>query len=105
MGRRPATILKALADDPEVSPYAFVKDGGMRGAEMRVLVELRRDWLVTIEGWLADENDDWTRRRLAGEVKRLRRMLGLVHTIEERRAANRERVRRHRQRRRQEAKV
>ena len=81
MSRRPATTLKALADDPEVSPYAFLEEGGMRGAEARVLVDLRRDWLATIEGWLADENDDWTKRRLADEVKRLRRLLGLVRLV------------------------
>lgn len=98
MSRRSAAALKTLADDPTVSATAFLRHGGMHGVEARALLELRREWLGTIEAWVADEGDDWTRRRLADEVKRLRRQLGIVRTVEERRAATRDRVRRHRER-------
>jgi hypothetical protein len=98
MSRRSAATLKTLADDPEVSPYAFLRHGGMRGVEARALIELRREWLATVEAWAVEEDHAWTKRRLADEVKRLRRQLGIVRTIEERRAATRDRVRRHRER-------
>jgi hypothetical protein len=71
----------------------------MRGVEARALIELRREWLAAVEAWAADEDTEvFTTRRLADEVKRLRRQLGVVRTVEERRAATRERVRRHRER-------
>ena len=99
MSRRSAATLKTLADDPEVSQYAFLKQGGMRGVEARALIELRREWLATVEAWAADEDTEvFTTRRLADEVKRLRRQLGIVRTVEERRTATRDRVRRHRER-------
>ena len=67
----------------------------------RALRETREKWLPLLEGRLAKTDDPDERAMLTAEIRRLRRLLGIFQTEEARRAASRERVRRHRERKQQ----
>ena len=64
----------------------------------------RECWLERLERWLADGNDgryefdDFHKGYLLNQIKRLKRVLGMYKTSEERRSATKERVQRHRER-------
>ena len=73
-------------------------------AAAQAIRETREFWLGVLEDWLAkDDSDPLDRDRffVGLEIRRLRRVLGLRPSDDERRTQNRERVRRHRERRRQ----
>ena len=67
----------------------------------RALRETREKWLPLLEGRLATTDHPDERAMLTAEIRRLRRLLGIFQTEEARRAASRERVRRHRERKQQ----
>ena len=67
----------------------------------RALRETRERWLPLLEGRLAKTDDPDERAMLTAEIRRLRLVLGIFQTEEARRAASRERVRRHRARKQQ----
>ena len=69
-----------------------------REAVERALRETRERWLPRLEGRLAKTDDPVEQEMLTAEVRRLRRLLGIFQSDEARRAGNRERVRRHRDR-------
>jgi hypothetical protein len=75
----------------------FLRTGGMRAIEEKAaaaaVADARELWLPTLQGWHAKAKGT-VRSLLAGEIRRLRHMLGA--TPEERRAQTRERVRRFR---------
>jgi hypothetical protein len=64
----------------------------------------RECWLERLERWLADGNDgryefdDFHKGYLLNQIRRLKRVLGMYKTSEERRSATKERVQRHRER-------
>jgi hypothetical protein len=90
----------------------FFESGGMSAIEREAAQEAvkreREHWLPVLEAWLADAPRDGAMDVilcvvLDGEIRRLRRMLGLPprpspEAIERRRQQTRERVRRYRQR-------
>jgi hypothetical protein len=72
-----------------------------REAAARAVRETRQEWLPLLEEWLAKTDNLIERVMLAGEIRRLRRLLGIITNDDEaRRAATRERVRQHRARKR-----
>jgi hypothetical protein len=80
-------------------------DVGMAGLERRAAEEAikreREGWLPMLEKFAAHDDLDWRHRVLVeSEVRRLRRLLGIKPTLDERRAQTRERVRRYRERQR-----
>jgi hypothetical protein len=98
--------------DPEPADLgAFLKVGGMqrieyaigaKAAEEAIKFE-RKHWLPKLEYWLQVYPDDaFAVACLTGEIKRLKRCLGIRQeplTLEERRARVRERVQKHRAKR------
>ena len=72
-----------------------------REAVERALRQTRERWLPLLEGRLAKTDDPAERAMLTAEIRRLRPLLGIYQTAEARRAASCERVRRHRERKRQ----
>jgi hypothetical protein len=74
-----------------------------REAAARAVRETRQEWLPLLEEWLA-KTDNPIEQAIAGaEIRRLRRLLGVISAddAEVRHAATRERVRQHRERKRQ----
>jgi hypothetical protein len=103
-------------DDNRKDFDAFVRAGGMLGRERRAAADAIREeqeyWLPILEAIVAklvidDDGDSdslFMASYLGGEIKRLRRVLGMTTSISQeqiarRRELTRERVRRHRQRR------
>jgi hypothetical protein len=84
------------ADEPYRGMVAYERE-----AVERALRETRERWLPVLEGRLAKSNDADGLAMLIAEIRRLRRLLGIFQTPEARRAASRERVRRHRERKQQ----
>jgi hypothetical protein len=78
----------------------YERDAVARATEI-VLRETRQSWLPALEAWRARTDDVIEQVMLAGEIRRLRRLLGIGKSDEERRAANRERVHQHRERKKQ----
>jgi hypothetical protein len=99
--------------------HEFIRSGGMaareREAAARAIAEERESWLAILEGYAATLPDDVPRDELLmrvildGEIRRLRKLLRLpppgpdAETLAKRREQTRERVRRHRLRRREQA--
>ena len=84
------------ADEPYRGMVAYERE-----AVERALRETRERWLPVLEGRLAKSNDADDLAMLIAEIRRLRRLLGIFQTEEARRAASRERVHRHRERKQQ----
>jgi hypothetical protein len=84
----------------------FVKVGGMRAIEYAIgakaaqeAIQVEREWwLKRLEDWLRYYEHPYAVATIQGEIRRLRRCLGIKRGVspEERRAAIRERVRKHR---------
>jgi hypothetical protein len=97
-------------DDPAVfglpiSVGALARCGGVtrfeRDAAEKAIAQERRFWLQRLEAWLdqCDSKDDWYEiAYLTGDIRRLRRLLGVSPSLERRRAQNRARVQRWRAR-------
>jgi hypothetical protein len=87
-----------MGDDPlEYRGMIFYE----RQAVERALRETRERWLPVLEDLLVATNKPSEQLRFLAEITRLRRLLGIKPSAEARRAATRERVRRHRERKRQ----
>jgi hypothetical protein len=76
----------------------LITGGGLHRLEEQtkdeVVREFRKAWLPCLEALLAEEDLDLMERAwLMGEIRRLRRALGITQSPEERRARTRERVR------------
>jgi hypothetical protein len=96
--------------DPDVpglpmSVAELIHRGGVmqleRDAAEKATAQERRFWLQSLEAWLeqCDSKDDWYEiAYLTGEIRRLRRLLGVSLSLEQRRAQNRARVQRWRAR-------
>jgi hypothetical protein len=75
-------------------------------ATERALRQTREEWLPTLEAWRAKSTDLLEQVLVDGEIRRLRRLLGIISrpgaaaAADARRVATRERVRRHRERKR-----
>jgi hypothetical protein len=108
--RRSGSGVKRREQAAPTTAKEFIASGGMERLERRAAfhaakeaIQLEREfWLGRLQGWLRTvdrdyaRGADYVRLTLEGEVKRLRRSLGIKQRDEERRAKTRERVRRHR---------
>jgi hypothetical protein len=88
-----------------MSVAELIRCGGVmqleRDAAEKAIAQERRFWLQSLEAWLeqCDSKDDWYEiAYLTGEIRRLRRLLGVSPSLEQRRAQNRARVQRWRAR-------
>jgi hypothetical protein len=87
-----------------ISVAELVRCGGVsrleRQAAERAIAQERRFWLQRLEAWLDQcASKDWYEiAYLTGEIRRLRRLLGVSPSLERRRAQNRARVQRWRAR-------
>jgi hypothetical protein len=88
-----------------MSVAELVRCGGVsrleRDAAGKAIAQERRFWLQALEAWLdqCDSKDDWYDiAYLTGEIRRLRRLLGVPTSLDRRRAQNRARVQRWRAR-------
>jgi hypothetical protein len=96
--------------EPEVSGLPtsvgeLIRCGGVtrleRDAAEKAIAQERRFWLQALEAWLdqCDSKEDWYEiAYLTGEIRRLRRLLGVPASLEQSRAQNRARVQRWRAR-------
>jgi len=80
------------------SPLQF---RGMEFYEREAVKRAREWWLPVLENMLAGSDSPHEQEWFAAEIKRLRRLLGVTPSADDRRAGTRERVRQHRQRKRE----
>ena len=80
------------------SPLQF---RGMEFYEREAVKRAREWWLPVLENMLAGSDNPHEQEWFAVEIKRLRRLLGVRLSDEERRAGTRDRVRQHRRRKRE----